>query len=83
VLALSGSTALALVLAAVIGAGTMSTESSPTPRSNARSTPPSSPAPTGSSCPPASRDRRGALLAPPLVALLGLEATLVLTGSSR
>jgi predicted MFS family arabinose efflux permease len=81
VLALSGSTALALVLAAVIGAGTMSTEVV-ADTTLQRSLDPAVFARAYGLVVPAcvAGIAGGALLAPPLVALLGLEATLVLTG---
>jgi MFS family permease len=80
-LALSGSTALALVLAAAIGAGTMSTEVV-ADTTLQRSLDPAVFARAYGLVVPAcvAGIAGGALLAPPLVALLGLDATLVLTG---
>ena len=81
-LALTGSTAVALVLAAGIGAGTMTTEvvSDTTLQ---RSLDPSVFARAYGLVVPAcvAGIAGGALLAPPCVALLGLEATLIATGA--
>jgi predicted MFS family arabinose efflux permease len=80
--ALSGSTAFALVLAAAVGAGTMSSEVV-ADTTLQRSLDPTVFARAYGLVVPAcvAGIAGGALLAPPLVALLGLDATLVVTGA--